>query len=67
MFKCKVCAAKDELVTQLKSEVAYLRELAIPQNDPYTIPPFLFNPQQVLDQVDELVPHIVETGDDDNG
>lgn len=60
MFKCKVCAAKDDLIAHLKSEVAYLRELAIPQNDPYSLPPFVLQQQAILDQNEEVAPHPVD-------
>lgn len=39
MFKCKVCAEKDQRISDLKEQIAHLRQqIALPSNDPETVP-----------------------------
>ncbi len=55
MFKCKICSAKDELIAQLRSEVAYLRQLAVPQNDPLLIPAYTREAESIMGGHEEFV------------
>lgn len=60
MFKCKACQAKDAHIEQLKSEVAYLRQLALPQNDPYSLPSFVLESEAIMAGYEEEIQVVPE-------
>lgn len=40
LFRCKVCAEKNERIAEYKAQIEYLKNLTIPNNNP-ALPPLL--------------------------
>jgi hypothetical protein len=63
MFKCKVCASKDERIADLKAQIALLTRLVVPSNDPEATPilnleadAILTGHQHMISATDEEMP-----------
>lgn len=48
IFRCKVCAEKDNRIRDLKDQVAHLRGLVFPNNSPESTPDLILEADGVL-------------------
>lgn len=48
MFKCKVCAEKDQRISDLKAQITHLQQLVTPTNSPDKIPALSLESDAIL-------------------